>query len=193
VAILHFALLERASLGFRRLEPKIATIYEPYFWFHERHWKLSDSPIVRLFPGTPFKNLISHLVGVRIGRKVYDGGCIVTDRTLVEIGDYANLNEASVLQAHSLEEGVFKSDQVRIGKACTLGPAAFAHYGITMGDHSVLDADSFLMKGEVLDPYSAWCGNPAKLYHRNLAGDSVATSAPEHEMAGRFIPREAAE
>jgi non-ribosomal peptide synthetase-like protein len=192
-AILHFALLERASLGFRRLEPKIATIYEPYFWFHERHWKLSDSPIVRLFPGTPFKNLISRLVGVRIGRKVYDAGCIVTDRTLVEIGDYANLNEASVLQAHSLEEGVFKSDQVRIDKACTLGPAAFAHYGITMGDHSVLNADSFLMKGEVLDPYTIWCGNPAKLYRRNLAVDSVATSAPAHEMADRFIPREAAE
>jgi acetyltransferase-like isoleucine patch superfamily enzyme len=53
-----------------------------------------------------------------------------------------NLNELAVLQAHSLEEGVFKSDQVRIGNGCTLGPAAFVHYGVTMGDHSVLDADS---------------------------------------------------
>jgi non-ribosomal peptide synthetase-like protein len=192
-AILYFAVLERASLGFRRLQPKIATIYDPYFWFHERHWKLSDSPIVRLFPGTPFKNLISRLVGIKIGRKVYDGGCIATDRTLVEIGDYANLNEASVLQAHSLEEGVFKSDQVRIGKACTLGPAAFAHYGITMGDHAVLNADSFLMKGEVLDPYTVWCGNPAKLHRRNLAADSVATDAPAQDALDRLIPKVAAE
>ena len=97
-------------------------IYDPYFWFHERHWKLSDSPVVKLFAGTPFKSLMWRLVGVRIGRKVYDGGCVMTDRTLIEIGDYANLNEVSVLQAHSLEEGVFKSDHVRIGKACTLGP-----------------------------------------------------------------------
>jgi non-ribosomal peptide synthetase-like protein len=133
---------------------------------------------VRLFAGTPFKSLIWRLAGARIGRKVYDGGCIMTDRTLVEIGDYANLNEVSVLQAHSLEEGVFKSQHVRIGKACTLGPAAFAHYGVTMGDHSVLDADSFLMKGEVLDPHTVWCGNPAKLYRRNLAGDRTASSAP---------------
>jgi non-ribosomal peptide synthetase-like protein len=119
----------------------------------------------------------------------------MTDRTLIEIGDYANLNEVSVLQAHSLEEGVFKSDHVRIGKACTLGPAAFVHYGVTMGDHSVLDADSFLMKGEVLDPYTVWCGNPAKLYRRNLVADRVATSAPgpSQEMTDCFVPKVAAE
>jgi non-ribosomal peptide synthetase-like protein len=192
-AILYFGLLERLTLGFKRLQPKIATIYEPYFWFHERHWKLSDSPIVRLFPGTPFKNLISRLVGVRIGRKVYDGGCIMTDRTLVEIGDYANLNEASVLQAHSLEEGAFKSDLVRIGKACTLGPAAFAHYGVTMGDHSVLAADSFLMKGEVLDPHTVWCGNPAKLCRRNQAIDDDAPSEPAASQMTDLVPRVAAE
>ena len=39
-SILYFGLLERASLGFRRLEPRMVTIYDPYFWFHERHWKL---------------------------------------------------------------------------------------------------------------------------------------------------------
>jgi acetyltransferase-like isoleucine patch superfamily enzyme len=90
---------------------------------------------------------------------------------------------------------VFKSDHVRIGKACTLGPAAFVHYGVTMGDHSVLDADSFLMKGEVLDPYTVWCGNPAKLYRRNLAADQVATSAPapSQEMTDCFVPKVAAE
>ena len=193
--ILYFVLVERASLGFKRLEPKIVTIYDPYYWSHERHWKLSDAPIFKLFAGTPFSNLILRLTGVRIGRKVYNGGCITTDRTLVEIGDYANLNELSVLQGHSLEEGVFKSDYVRIGKACTLGPAAFAHYGVTMGDHSVLNADSFLMKGEVVDPYTVWCGNPAKLSRRHVAIDRVALSdpAPAQEMAGCFDPRVAAE
>jgi non-ribosomal peptide synthetase-like protein len=193
--ISFFVLLERASLAFRRLEPKIVTIYDPYYWSHERHWKLSDSPVVKLFAGTPFRNLILRLTGVKIGRKVYDGGSITTDRTLVEIGDCANLNEVCVLQAHSLEEGVFKSDYVRIGNACTLGPAAFAHYGVTMGDHSVLNADSFLMKGEVVDPHTVWCGNPAKLSRRNVAADRTAMSeaAPMQEIAGCLDPRVAAE
>ena len=67
-------------------------------------------PLSGLFPGTPMRNLVSRLLGVRIGRMVFDDGCIVTERTLVEIGDEANLNEASIIQAHSLEEGVYKSD-----------------------------------------------------------------------------------
>jgi non-ribosomal peptide synthetase-like protein len=139
---------------------------------------------VKLFAGTPFRTLILRLTGVKIGRKVYDGGSITTDRTLVEIGDYANLNEACVLQGHSLEEGVFKSDYVRIGHGCTLGPAAFAHYGVTMGDHSVLEADSFLMKGEVVDARTVWCGNPAKLCRGQMAVDRTASSAraPGHQV-----------
>jgi non-ribosomal peptide synthetase-like protein len=171
--ILYFAFIERASLGFKRLTPQMASIYEPYFWSHERHWKLSDSPIVSLFAGTPFKNLISRLIGVKIGRKVYDGGCSITERTLTEIGDYANLNEGSVLQAHSLEEGVFKSDYIRIGAGCTLGCAAFVHYGVTMGDHVVLDADSFLMKGELPEAHTRWRGNPAKLFRGEAVHDNV--------------------
>ena len=61
------------------------------------------------------RNVISRLLGVTVGRKVFDDGCILSERSLVEIGDEANLNEHAIVQAHSLEEGVFKSDFVRIG------------------------------------------------------------------------------
>ena len=161
-AVAFFVLIERASLSFSRLTPKTVSIYEPYFWAHERHWKLSDSPITERFGGTPFKNMVSALIGVKVGRKVYDAGCSITDRSLTEIGDCANLNEGSVLQAHSLEEGVFKSDYIRVGEAASLGVGAFVHYGVTMGAYVIVDADSFLMKGEVPDPHSVWRGNPAK-------------------------------
>jgi carbonic anhydrase/acetyltransferase-like protein (isoleucine patch superfamily) len=33
-----------------------------------------------------------------------------------------------------------------------------------MGKGSMVDADSFVMKGEVLEPNSIWRGNPAKLH-----------------------------
>ena len=176
-AIVYFAFIERASLAFGRLKPEMVSIYDPYFWAHERHWKLSDSPIIGLFAGTPFKSVVSRLVGIKIGRKVYDGGCSITERTLTEIGDGANLNEGSVLQAHSLEEGVFKSDTVKVGNGSTLGPGAFVHYGVTMGENVVLDADSFLMKGEVLDDNTVWRGNPAKLVRVNRAQEQVVGRA----------------
>jgi non-ribosomal peptide synthetase-like protein len=177
--IAFHALLERASLAFKRLEPKLASIYDPYFWFHERHWKLSESPIVGLFPGTPFRPLILRAVGMKVGAKVFDCSRSITERTLTEVGDYANLNEGCVLQAHSLEEGVFKSDYIRIGSGCSIGPGAFVHYGVSMGDHVVLDADSFLMKGEVLDSHTGWRGNPAKLVRSQAADEAL----PEEQNA----------
>jgi hypothetical protein len=40
----------------------------------------------------------------------------------------------------------------------------------------VLDADSFLMKGEVLESHTGWRGNPAKLARR--FGDPAASCGP---------------
>jgi acetyltransferase-like isoleucine patch superfamily enzyme len=117
---------------------------------------------------------------------------------LTQIDDFANLNEGSVLQAHSLEEGVFKSDHIRVGQGCTLGPGAFVHYGVSMGQHVVLDADSFLMKGEILDAHSRWRGNPARLLRgRSTSDDAVGSNATTRLSssggAEAFIPRIAAE
>jgi non-ribosomal peptide synthetase-like protein len=188
--IAFFVLLERASLSFKRLEPKLASIYEPYFWFHERHWKLSESPITSLFSGTPFRPMLFRAMGMKIGRKVFDCSRSVTERTLTEVGDYTNLNEGSVLQAHSLEEGVFKSDAIRIGEGCSIGPGAFVHYGVRMGDHVVLDADAFLMKGETPESYTGWRGNPAKLARRLSSGGAAQSAAIDAEASAYRIAAE---
>jgi non-ribosomal peptide synthetase-like protein len=183
VTVLYFAFLERASLGFKPLQPKVVSIYDQYFWFHERHWKFCESPLQTLYKGTPFKNVISRLLGVKIGRKVFDGGCQFLEKTLIEIGDYTNLNEATTLQGHSLEEGVFKSDHIRIGKGCSVGCHAFVHYGTTMGDNVMLDPDSFLMKGEILDPDTTWRGNPARAVRGTVV--EVAVTRPERSQPRR--------
>jgi non-ribosomal peptide synthetase-like protein len=177
VPTLYYGLIERASTGFRRLKPRVATIYDPYFWFHERHWKLSDTPVMSILTGTPFRPMILRMLNVKVGRRVFDGGSIITERSLVDIGDDAVLNEGCVLQPHSLEEGAFKSDRIRIGNGVTLGPSAFIHYGVVVGDGATIETDSFLMKGELIEPNTAWRGNPAKL-HRVLA-PAVATERPE--------------
>lgn len=163
IAIPFYVIIERLSLGFKGLKPRMTTIYDEAFWRHERHWKLSDSPITQLFAGTPFRPIILRMLGVKVGKRIYDGGANLTERSLVEIGDDATLNEGSIIQPHSLEEGAFKSDFIRIGSGCTLGPSAFVHYGVVMGEGSIVDVDSFVMKGEVLEAYSVWRGNPAKL------------------------------
>ncbi len=112
--------------------------------------------------GTPFKNLFWRLLGVRLGRRVFDDGGYMPEKTLVTIGSDCTLAEGSLIQAHSLEDGTFKSDHIVIGAGCSVGTRALVHYGVRMGDGAVLDADSFLMKGEELAPHAHWRGNPAK-------------------------------
>jgi non-ribosomal peptide synthetase-like protein len=161
-----FIVLERASMGFKPLKPKLASIYDPYFWSHERYWKLTAFQLLAMFAGTPLRGMLLRAMGMKVGAKLFDCSLGIPERSLVEVGDYANLNEGCVLQAHSLEEGVFKSDYIRLGNRCSVGPGGLVHYGVSTGDDVVLDADSFLMKGEILDSCTGWCGNPAKLTRR---------------------------
>ena len=84
------------------------------------------------------------------------------DKTLTTIGNDCTLNAESIIQCHSMEDGIYKSDRTTIGAGCTIGTKAYIHYGVTMGDGAVLDADSFLMKGEEIGPHAQWRGNPAR-------------------------------
>ncbi len=155
-------LVERASLGFGRLSPLFCSIYEKPFWRHERFWKLSAGGIVQMFNGTPFKPVIWRMLGIRMGKKVFDDGCGIPERTLVTIGDYCTLNVHSGVQCHSMEDGAFKLDAITLGPGCTLGVGAFVHYGTTLHEGSQLEADSFLMKGEDVPAHSIFGGNPAR-------------------------------
>jgi len=157
---LYLVLVERGVAAFHALRPQLCSIYDPYFWWHERLWKVPDE-YLNVFNGTPFKNVIWRLLGVRIGKRVFDDGCYLTERTLTTIGDDCTLNAGSKIQCHSQEDGTFKSDHSTLGTGCTLEVGAHVHYGVTMGDGAVLATDSFLMKGEEMPQHARWGGNPA--------------------------------
>jgi non-ribosomal peptide synthetase-like protein len=157
----YFILAERVVTGFRGLRPRFCSIYQPEFWEHERYWKVPPVAYIQIFNGTPFKSVVWRLLGVKVGRRVLDDGCSIVERTLVSIGSEATLGAGCILQGHSLEDGTFKSGYTEIGDRCTVGTGAFVHYGVTMDDGAVLDADSFLMKGEHVPAGARWLGNPA--------------------------------
>jgi non-ribosomal peptide synthetase-like protein len=159
--VAYFPLVERMVLRFRRLEPRYCSVYQRPFWRHERFWKVPGSAYLRMFNGTPYKNLMWRMLGVRIGRRVFDDGCDIVERTLVSVGSDCFLNAGSSLQSHSLEDGTFKSDHIIVGNRCTIGTHAFVHYGVVIGDGVIVDTDSFVMKGENIPPRARWRGNPA--------------------------------
>jgi non-ribosomal peptide synthetase-like protein len=162
--------IERLIRPLMALRPQGCSIYDRAFWRHERFWKLSTTTYLTAFNGTPMKNVLWRLVGMRIGRQVFDDGLHASERAFVTIGDYCTLNANTTAQSHSQEDGGFKSDHIVIGAGCTLGVGAWVHYGATMGDGAVLTTDSFLMKGEEMPPNAVWGGNPARKL-RELSGD----------------------
>src|SRR5207237_7930322 len=101
---------------------------------------------LHIFNGTPFKNVLWRLIGVRIGRRVFDDGVYISEPTLTAIGDECVFNERSKIQCESQEDGKYKSGRTKVGAACTIGLGAVIHYGVTMGAGSVPAAACFLMK-----------------------------------------------
>ena len=162
IGIAYFILVEKSSLGFKRLKPRKCSIYDRNFWKVEHYWKHAHAPIMGLFKGTPFKNIITRLLGVKIGKMVFDDGAFATEKTMLKIGDYCTLNDAATLQCHSLEDGIFKSDYIKIGNGCSIGCNAYVHYDVALEDNVILNPDSFLMKGERIKSNLTWQGNPAR-------------------------------
>ena len=162
VAAIYYALVERVFESLGPPPPPICSIYDSRFWWVERVWKLHPVNFLHLFDGTPFKSVLWRLIGVRFGKRVYDDGVFISEPTLTVVGDECVLNQQSIVQCDSQEDGTYKSGPATIGAGCTLGVGTFVHYGVTMGDGSVLEADSFLMKGETVPPRARWGGNPAR-------------------------------
>ena len=173
----YWVLVDRAVTGFRRLPPQYCSIYQPAFWRHERYWKVPATIYIQMFNGTPCKTLIWRLLGVRIGRRVFDDGCHIVERTLTRIGSNCTLNAATTIQGHSLEDGTFKSDHITIGNRCTLGTGAFVHYDVTIDDDAVLDTDSFLMKGEHVSAARLVAGQPRRQHARPRRPPRTCASA----------------
>src|SRR5664279_2701963 len=52
----YYVLVERCFTAFRRLQPRLCSYYDPYFWWHERLWKVPSDAYLQVFHGTPYKN-----------------------------------------------------------------------------------------------------------------------------------------
>jgi non-ribosomal peptide synthetase-like protein len=162
LSAIYFVMMERHGPGQLTLEPRNCTIHDLHFWRVERYWKMGETPLKVGFKGTPFRPWIYRCLGVRMGRMVFDDGCIITEKGLTQIGDYSCLNEASSLQCHSLEDGLFKSDHIHLGAGCTIAVGAFINYGAEMKERAFLQAGAFLMKGSTVGAQQVWGGNPAR-------------------------------
>jgi len=177
----YWVLVERIVTGFKPLPVLFCSIYEPAMWRHERYWKVATTSIITALAGTPFINVVLRGLGTRVGRRVFNDGCGIPERSLVTIGDDCTLNEMSTIQCHSQEDGTFKSDHSTLGSNVTLSTGSHVHYGVTIGDGAELTTDCFLMKGEQVPAGALWGGNPAhEISNRQLVSGMAAGERTLH-------------
>jgi non-ribosomal peptide synthetase-like protein len=172
--ILYFAFVERASTGFKGVRPRYCSIYDIEFWRVERFFKLSASLPYKMVDGTPYKSMVLKLLGVRVGKRLFDNGAVLDEKNIVTFGDDVTLNEGTHIQCHSQEDYAFKCDGITIDSGATVGVGAWVHYGTSMGEGSVLAPDAFLMKGGEMPAFTHWGGNPAE----EMRDDLPALPAP---------------
>jgi non-ribosomal peptide synthetase-like protein len=179
LGVAYWVLVERIVTRFKPLPVLLCSIYEPAMWRHERYWKVPSTSTTTAFAGTPFINMILRGLGTRVGRRVFNDGCGIPERSLVTIGDDSTLNMMSTIQCHSQEDGTFKSDHSTLGSNVTLGTASHVHYGVTIGDGAELTTDCFLMKGEQVPAGARWGGNPAQ----EIRDRPLVAGPPAYERA----------
>ena len=90
-------LVERAATGFRPLQPRSARSTSRTSGATSASGSSTTTSFFDMFNGTPLKGLIWRLLGVRIGRRVFDDGCSIPEKSLVTVGDDCMLNAGSAL------------------------------------------------------------------------------------------------
>lgn len=105
---------------------------------------------------------------VKVGMKTWVGPLVLLDGSGgLEIGDYCSISAGVQIYTHdsvkwALSGGKVKYEQapVKIGNCCHIGASSVIARGVTIGEHSVVSAQSFVRNS--VAPYSIVSGAPAR-------------------------------
>lgn len=117
---------------------------------------------------------------VKVGKNTWIGPFTILDGSGgLEIGDNCSISAGVQIYSHDTVKWAitggkaeYEREQVKIGNCCYIGPQTVVAKGVTIGDHTVIGAKSFVNKS--IPPYSIACGVPAKVIGKvKLTGESV--------------------
>jgi non-ribosomal peptide synthetase-like protein len=122
---------------------------------------LSTSTLAPL-QGTPFLAPALRLLGCRIGKWCFLDTTFFSEFDLVQIGNFAAINQGATIQTHLFEDRVMKSGEVRLGDGCAIGNMSIVLYDTDIEAGVVTLPMSVVMKGERLTADTRWIGIPCQ-------------------------------
>jgi acetyltransferase-like isoleucine patch superfamily enzyme len=147
----------------------------------EMDWPLLDwsrymvsTHVVRVLVGTFFRSSpiwtwYMRLNGARIGGAVYVNSLSISDHNLLTFGDGVVIGEDVHLSGHTVERGVVKTAEVKLGRGVTVGLGSMIGIGVEAGDGCTIGALSVVPKYSKLDAHTTYAGVPARRIERSPA------------------------
>jgi acetyltransferase-like isoleucine patch superfamily enzyme len=114
---------------------------------------------------------------VKVGRNTWIGPFTLLDGTGgLEIGSTCSISSGVQIYTHDTVKwavsggtAAYERAPVRIGDACYIGPQSVIAKGVTIGEHSVVGAHSFVNRD--IPPYTVAAGAPCRAIGRVVIGD----------------------
>ena len=175
VAILKWALLGRVKAGQHALWSSWCSRWD----FVYVYWGAFARRTLSVLEGTQLLNVVLRFFGVRIGKRVFLGSGFsqVVDPDMLNFEDETTV--VNLFQAHSFEDRVLKIAPVTIEKQSSVGEGTVMLYGARIGEASVVNEQSVVMKNELLSPKTRFAGAPTRPMNRVFlaSGDTAEDKA----------------
>ncbi len=163
--ILFVVLLKFSLIG--TYKPCVNPLWSSFVWKTEFvtgiYENLLGDHILTPMAGTPLLPIVMRLFGCRIGKKVFLDTVFISEFDLVRIGREAAVNYNSTMQTHLFEDRVLKMDYLILGNRAGVGNGSVVLYNTYIEEGARLGSNSLLMKGEILEAYTSWHGNPSSI------------------------------
>jgi len=120
--------------------------------------------ICRIIPFIEIKNSMYRMIGVKIGKNVVIAAYTIIDPffpELITIEDNVIVGVGATIIAHEYTQEKLKKGRVLIKKRALIGAGSLIRCGVTIGEHAVVGAKSFVNK-DVPD-FTIVGGVPAKI------------------------------
>jgi len=129
--------------------------------------------ICRVIPFIEIKNSLYRMIGVKIGKNVVIAAYTIIDPffpELITIEDNVIVGVGATILAHEYTQEKLRKGRVHIKKRALIGAGSLIRCGITVGEHAVVGAKSFVNK-DVPD-FTMVGGVPAKI-NKKRKNDTV--------------------
>lgn len=127
--------------------------------------------LLALLSGTPFLGAMLRLFGARVGHRALIDTTYLTEFDLVRVDDDVYVGPEASLQTHLFEDRVMKMGTIDLHERVSIGGRSVVLYGSDIGADARLASLSLVMKGERLEPGTAWVGIPAQPARRGAPSD----------------------